>query len=77
MCIDGHFTVLKIIAYCNAVADQAVIANALSGHFVSIGTNVIGARIVESILQLYPSKLTKPLKAEFYGKVSFLNRQII
>ena len=32
------------------------------------GTNNIGARTVESIVQLYPSILTKPLKAEFYGQ---------
>ena len=30
---------------------------------------MIGARTVESVLQTFPSKLTKMLKAEFYGKV--------
>ena len=65
----GHFTILKAIAYCVALNDQKLIATALQGHFVSLGTNLIGARIVESILQLYPSKLTATLKAEFYGKV--------
>ena len=35
---------------------------------MSLGAHVIGARTVESILQLYPVKLTRNLKAEFYGK---------
>ena len=34
------------------------------------GTHVIGSRVVESILQLYPSALSRGLKAEFYGQVS-------
>jgi hypothetical protein len=46
-----------------------MIVNALKGHFVALGTNVIGARTTESILQLFPKKLTKALKAEFYGQV--------
>ena len=66
----GHFTVLKAITYCNSFEEQKSIAVALTGHFVSLGTNVIGARTVESILQLFPVKLTRNLKAEFYGKVS-------
>jgi hypothetical protein len=66
----GHFTILKAISYCTAAEDQKIVTKALLGHFVSLGTNVIGARIVESVLHLYPAKLTKDLKAEFYGKVS-------
>jgi hypothetical protein len=42
--------------------------NALKGHFVSLGTNTIGARTVESVMQLYPPSLTRSLKVEFYGK---------
>jgi len=64
----GHFTVLKAVTYCLDIADQKKIVSALSNHFVALGTNVIGARTVESVLQLYPSKLTKSLKSEFYGK---------
>ena len=66
----GHFTILKAVTYCRLESDQKKICSALSGHFVSLGTNLIGARAVESILHIYPNKLTKSLKAEFYGKVS-------
>ena len=65
----GHFTVLKAITYCNRKEDQKLIASALKGKFVSLGSNVIGSRTVESILQLYPHGLTNGLKAEFYGQV--------
>lgn len=49
-----------------------MIAAAVKGKFVSLGTNVIGSRTVESILQLYPQHLTRPLKAEFYGQKYWL-----
>jgi len=65
----GHFVVLKAITYCIKPEEQKKIASALQNHFVALGTNVIGARTVESIMQLYPANLTKALKAEFYGKV--------
>ena len=65
----GHFTILKAIGYCTSKADQKLIVKSLAGHFVSLGTNVIGARIVESVLQLYPHMITKSIRAEFYGKV--------
>lgn len=64
----GHFTVLKAITYCTRTADQRRITTALKGHFASLGCNVIGARTVESLTQLYPASLTRPLKAEFYGQ---------
>ncbi len=64
----GHFTILKAISYCTAGEDQKRIAHALKGHFVALGTNVIGARTVESVCTMYPSKLSRPLKAEFYGQ---------
>lgn len=64
----GHFTILKAITYCTRPVDQKKIANAFKGHFVALGTNVIGSRTVESIMQLYPHNLTRPLKAEFYGQ---------
>lgn len=64
----GHFTVLKAISYCDDKDDQKRLAAALSGHFVSLGTNVIGARTVETVLQLYSPTITRALKAEFYGK---------
>jgi pumilio family protein 6 len=67
----GHFTILKAITYCTSDADQKRMVSALKGHFVSLGTNVIGARTVESIVQLFPATLSKPLKAEFYGQVLF------
>lgn len=66
----GHFTVLKAISYCTVEEDHQKIVNALKKHFVSLGTNVIGARTVESMLKIFPSKLTRTLKAEFYGKVT-------
>ena len=66
----GHFTVLKAITYCTRPADQRKVAASLKGHFVSLGTNVIGSRTVEPILQIYPTNITKGLKAEFYGQVS-------
>lgn len=64
----GHFTILKAITYCTRPTDQKTIASAFRGHFVALGTNVIGSRTVESIMQLYPPALTRPLKAEFYGQ---------
>lgn len=65
----GHFTLLKAISYCTAHDEQERIAKALKGHFVSLGTNVIGARIVETFLSSYPGALSRSLKAEFYGNV--------
>ena len=65
----GHFTVLKAITYCTTATDQKKVVSSFTGHFVALGTNVIGARTVESILAIYPGKLTRALKAEFYGKV--------
>ena len=50
--------------------EQKKIAAAFIGHFVSLGAHVIGARTVESILQIYAPKFTRGLKAEFYGNVS-------
>lgn len=62
---------LKAVTYCGgSEADLATIVSALRGHFVSLGTNVIGARCCESIIQLFPKKLSRGLKAEFYGKVT-------
>lgn len=70
----GHFTVLKAINFCTAHPEQRIIVKGLSGHFVSLGTNVIGARIVESIFKLFAPKVVRGLKAEFYGHVSKKNR---
>lgn len=53
--------------------EQKKIAAAFVGHFVSLGAHVIGARTVESILQIYAPKFTRGLKAEFYGSVSDSN----
>jgi len=64
----GHFTVLKAIAYCTEVDERKKIVSALQGSFKTLGCNVIGARTVESIVQLYPPQLVKDLKAEFYGQ---------
>jgi len=64
----GHFTVLKAISYCDDKDDQRRLASSLAGHFVSLGTNVIGARTVESVLHLYSPTITRALKAELYGK---------
>ena len=58
--------------YCTGAAEQKKIAAAFAGHFVSLGAHVIGARTVESILQIYAPKFTRGLKAEFYGSVSGL-----
>lgn len=61
--------ILKAVTYCTEESERTLINNSLRGHFVSLGTNVIGARTVETILQLWPKNLTKALKAEFYGHV--------
>ena len=63
----GHFTILKAISYCTGAAEQRKLCSSLKGHFVALGTNVIGARTCESLLVMYPSRLTKDLRAEFYG----------
>lgn len=65
----GHFVVLKAINYCTEKPQMKKITQGLQGLFVSLGTHVIGARVVETILQLYPTQVTRSLKAEFYGKV--------
>lgn len=64
----GHFTILKAIAYCNQPSPMKKIVSALQKHFVSLSTHVIGARTVESVTQLYPPTIVRPLKAELYGK---------
>lgn len=64
----GHFAILKAITHCTEGYEQKKILQSLSGHFVSLGTNVIGARTVETLLQVLSPKLTSELKAEFYGK---------
>lgn len=61
---------LQAITYCTGAMEQKKIAAAFVGHFVSLGAHVIGARTVESILQIYAPKFTRGLKAEFYGSVS-------
>ena len=66
----GHFAILKAINYCTDASDRKKLLHCMAGHFVAVGTNVIGARTVESVLQLLPSKQTKALKAEFYGRVT-------
>lgn len=66
----GHFVLLKCVNYCTTESEQSKIVKSLQGHFVSLGTNVIGARLVETILSKFPAKLVRPLKAEFYGHVS-------
>eukprot|EP00605_Chrysophyceae_sp_TOSAG23-4_P000768 GSChrysophyteH1.ASY1.ANO1.857.1 assembled CDS len=63
----GHFAILKAISYCTSKDDQRRIAASLKGHFVTLGTNVVGARTVESICTLYHGKLSRPLRNEFYG----------
>jgi pumilio homology domain family member 6 len=63
----GHFAILKAISYCTGADDQKRICASLKGHFVTLGTNVIGARTVESVCTLYPNKFSRPLRAEFYG----------
>lgn len=73
----GHFTILKAVSYCTKPEQQRKLINSLRGHFVALGTNVIGARTVESILQLYPHTLTRNLKAEFYGSVRAYNLHLL
>lgn len=64
----GHFVVLKAITYCTGPAEQKQIISGLTGHFVAIGTNVIGARTVESLINIYSPKACRALRAEFYGR---------
>jgi hypothetical protein len=67
----GHFTILKMITYGNTPEFMKKICQGLKHHFVSLGIHSIGARTVETVLQLYSSSYTKHLKAEYYGKVRF------
>jgi hypothetical protein len=67
----GHFVILKAIHYCQQITVKKRLISSLSGHFVSLSTHVIGARVVETLLQLYPHHLTNSLKLEFYGKVHY------
>ena len=69
----GHFTGLKAISVCSEDDEQRMIVQGLKGHFVSLGTNVIGARTVELVLQTFPISSTKLLKAEFYGHVRYFS----
>jgi pumilio homology domain family member 6 len=55
----GHFTILKAISYCTGAPEQRKICAAIKGHFVALGTNVVGARTCESLLVLYPAKTTR------------------
>ena len=64
----GHFCVLKAIAYCTEDDEKSKIVASFKGSFRSICRNVIGARAVESLLQLYSPSLVKDLRAEFYGQ---------
>ena len=68
----GHFTILKAISYCTGASHQRRICGSMKGHFVALGTNVVGARVCESLLVMYPPALVRVLKAEFYGKFAIL-----
>jgi pumilio homology domain family member 6 len=66
----GHFAILKALTYCKSAEEQAMIVKALAGHYLSLGCNAIGARVVES---MYASELLTTaqkctLNAEFYGR---------
>ena len=39
----GHFVILKALAVCDSGPEQKKISAAMQGHFLSLGTNVIGA----------------------------------
>ncbi len=41
---------------------------AFKGHVIQLATNVIGSRTIETLFALYPVKLSRKLKSEFYGK---------
>ena len=55
------------MAYCTELDEQKLVLASLHKHFVQLGTNVIGARTVETVLQTFPKTLTNALRAEFYG----------
>lgn len=59
---------LKAITYCTTPVEQKQIIAGLTGHFVALGTNVIGARTVESLINIYSAKACRALRAEFYGR---------
>lgn len=42
----GHFAVLKAITYCTDPVDRKKLLSCLNGHFVAVGSNVVGARTV-------------------------------
>ena len=47
----GHFSILKAITYCTDPVDRKKLLACLSGHFVAVGSNVIGARTVGKLLR--------------------------
>ena len=66
----GHFTILKTLQYCKELEPLQLLVNAMCNHYLSIGCNSIGARVIESIYDCehIPRTLKYKLSAEFYGK---------
>ncbi|VEU35785.1 unnamed protein product [Pseudo-nitzschia multistriata] len=64
----AHFVSLKFIKYCaRDEASVKLIVKSFKGEMPKLAVHGVGARVVESIFLNLPSKLTAPLKQEFYG----------
>lgn len=64
----AHFLVLKMATYCTTSKEKEQLFGALQGSMNELAAHVIGCRVIESVLQLFPPRLVKQLKAEFYGR---------
>eukprot|EP00536_Pseudo-nitzschia_multiseries_P007608 jgi/Psemu1/196086/e_gw1.181.78.1 len=64
----AHFVCLKFVKYCaRDDASIKMIVKSFKGEIPKLAVHGVGARVVESIFLNLPSKLTAPLKQEFYG----------
>jgi len=64
----AHFVILKLIKYCYKDTENVkIIVKALTGHFSKLAVHAVGARVVELLFSMFPSKQTNQVKLEFYG----------
>ncbi|CAM9394427.1 unnamed protein product, partial [Phaeothamnion confervicola] len=64
----AHFIVVKLLTYVKQPADRRRVLKDLRGHVVKLAAHSIGARIIETALQLLPSSAAAGVRAELYGK---------
>lgn len=67
----GHFVVIKAISYGTTKEEQNMLVNGFQHHYVSLATNAIGARIIETMFQEYQGspELLQHMWNEFLGQV--------